>query len=541
MKRRRWALSRCRAWRGLALGLLLCACQPAEPPAIDVAPPPDLAQLDLAVREQFRQLWEADTRDWGALAQWFHVYRYPDSAERCYREAILQQPLEPRWPYLLALLLVEKSDPSAAEYLEAALALAPEAPQIRLQLADMARRQGQAEQAAEGYRAVLAARPKDAAARFGMGQLALQRGDAPAALEWLLPLAEEQPNAAELNYALGTAWRLQGDATRAAAALERVPDSNLHQLPLQRDDPWQAAMQQMDRGSRMLTRRGIRASREGDHARAARLFGAAVQSDPDGVEERLNWALALSQLGRHEAALAQIDAALNRSVADSDMQLRVRTEQARLLTLAGQPTQAERLLQALLDDHPEQLRARLELARLLHTRGDMSGALAQYAQLRAAGAASPELVFWQAAALLALPDRAAAAEQLRRDLHDDPERQRLQLLQWRLLATDPRADRQSLNSARDQTLALTPSPNVLQVETLAMLLAGSGDHERAARWQQAVVSALEQAAPAQAALVESLHIARRRLTLYREARRPLKAWEPTERPLALRIQVPGGG
>jgi Tfp pilus assembly protein PilF len=528
----------------LCLGWLLLAGACTPEPLASVDPPPDLAQLDQAVREQFEELWSEGQgagpvapevrRNWGALAQWFHVYRYHASAATCYEHAMRVAPDEPRWPYLRGLLATEHGDMAQARPLFLrALALAPDAPHVHVRLADLARSEGELDSAERGYRAALALDPADSAARFGLAQLALEGGDAEAALEWLVPLSAEQPEAAELNYALGTAWRLAGDNARAEAALGEVPETNLHQVALRREDPWLAELMRTDQGARQLTRRAVQAAQRGENDRAAVLFGAAVQRDPDGAEERLNWALALARLGHHEQARSQIEQAIARAEPGSELEARIQLESGRLHAQAGRPRQGEAQLRSLLARRPDQSRARVELSRLLHTRGELEGALEQYQALRETDAFSAELAFWQAAAGLALDQRDAASRQLQLDIAAFPKASRLQTLHWRVTATQQPPDLQALREAMAQLTGLEQPLDVLQAETLAMTYAALQAYPTAIAWQEAVVHALageSRSAP--------LRIVRRRLALYREGKRPEKAWETTERPLELPVRSP---
>jgi tetratricopeptide (TPR) repeat protein len=526
--------------------VFLNGCAPESPPFESVEVPQDLAEMDRAVRLQFEQLWHqgsdtstpaAERGNWGVLAQWFHVYRYPDSAVRSYTNAMLVEPDEPRWPYMKALLLAEQGDTAKARTLfQAALTLAPEIAPIHVQLGDLARSAGDLETAEAHYKQALVLRPTDAGARFGLGQLALLRGDAAAALQWLEPLSEEQPDAAELNYVLATALRLNGDIEGAQVLLARVPEENLHQTGLRRFDPWWNELMQIEQGSREVSRRAVQAARRGEDQRAAVLFGIAVQRDPNGPEERLNWALSLSRLGHHEQAWEQIQEAIARAQPGSDMQARARTEAARLATVAGRPRQAQTMLEALLSEQPELAQARVQLGGLLHSLGDLHGALEQYQALRDADAFNAEVAFWQAAALLALGQRDRVADQLVIDRRNYPEVARLRQLHWRLIATQPVANPQRLWALlHEANQSLQDPPKLMEAETLAMIYAALDEYSAAIAWQQVVMETLSaepEAGPSQ------IQIARRRLTLYQENKRPSRAWEASEQAIAIPVRSP---
>lgn len=528
-----------------AVLLIATACAPTEHSLESVSPPADLPRLDLGVRQQFAQIWSdgtdnlsgpepLDRRNWGALGQWFHVYRYHDSAARCYRNAIKTDGTDPRWPYFLGVLTAESSSTDLARtYFDSALALAPDALHVKVRLADLALGEGDLQQAEQRYLEVVTARPSDPGARFGLAQIALQRRDAKGALALLEPLASEQPEASELSYALGTAWRLIGDSTRAAKALAQIPKSNVNQIALRREDPWIAELTRTDQGSRLVTRKGIQAANRGQTARSAVLFGAAIRLDPEGSEERINYALALSQLKRHRDALEQIAEALRLATPGSDVHVRARLEQGRLLAQAGRKEAAETALRGLLVDHPGEQRARVELSRLLHSRGELGLALEQYEALRKSGMASGELAFWHAAALLGLRQLDKAKSQLEADLTQHPDAKDLRLLWIRTLASSASsAPKPAIDGLR--WLDRLDSPmTVLRAETAAMLHASLGQYDKALAWEQAVVDALKSAG-----LTKPLQIARRRATLYREHKPAATVWEAAERPLDAVVTPP---
>lgn len=524
--------------------LVATACTSALDPLEAVSPPPDLPQLDLGVRQQFSQIWSDGTEDpagpaprdrhnWGELGQWFHVYRYHDSAARCYRNAVITDAANPRWPYFLGVLSAEAGATDLAKsYFESAVALAPDALHLKLRLADLALSMGDLQQAEQRYREVVTIRADDPGARFGLAQIALQRGDGENALALLKPLVSEQPDASELKYALGTAWRLTGDTARAAEALAQIPKANVDQIALRRDDPWMAELTRADQGSRLLTRKGIQAANRGQTGRSAVLFGAAIRLDPEGPEERINYALALSRLNRHRDALQQIAEALKLARPGSDIHARARLEQGRLLAHAGRNKAAETVLRELLVDHPNEQPARVELSRLLHSRGELRLALEQYEALRASGADGQELAFWHAAALLGLGQIDSARTQLEADLSQHPDDQNLRLLWIRTLSSA--ASEPEPTDAGLQWLARLDGPiTVLRAETTAMLHASLGHYDRALAWEQAAIDTL-----ASAALTKPLQIARRRLTLYREHKPAATVWEPSERRLDAVVASP---
>lgn len=535
--------------------MLVAVAACAERPSSDleeVERPPDLEQLDQAVRRQLEELWQrlddtgGDGRKasergaaWGALGQWFDVYGYADSAERCYTNARRLDPEEARWPYYLGSLAENTGDLDAAEgYFEAAAELAPDVVAPRVRLGDLALRHQDPDRAEIFYREVLAVHPNDPGALLGSGRLALLRGDAAAALEPLETLVALQPEAVQVHYSLGLAWRQLGDEEGAAEHFRQVPEENLDQVFLVFDDPWERELQLLDRGARNFTRRGVRAFRRGQHERAAVLLGRAVAADPDGAEKRINYALALREAGRFAAAAAQLEVALRQSADDPRMAARAHLQLGRLLAAGGRPAAAIPHLEATLAIDPQSVPAHVALGRLYHNQGRLEAALAHYARVRQIDRPFAATRFWHAALLIVLGRRRDALESLTEDLRELGDERQLHLLLARLLAVSPEsmapeAGLRDVARARQILAGETAPPDVLFAETAAMVAAADGRLAEAVAWQRAAVDALADVRPRRAA-----HTARRRLVLYERGEPCRNPWEARETPILEAVEAP---
>lgn len=557
----------------LATGLVLLGCGPAEPargPGAkgvgelpgeqeaeleQVEPPPDLNDLDLAVREQFQEIWRASrTEDageagpaWGRLGQWFDVYGYENSAARCYRNARALDPGEPKWPYYLASLAERAGDLAAAEEgFQAAAALAPRAPAPKVRLGDLALSRQQPERAEDLYREILADDPEDPGALLGMGRLALLRGNAAAALPPLGRLVRTQPEAAQVHYTLGLAWRQLGDEEKAAHHFGRVPQDNLDQIPLDLGSPWDEELRLLDRGARTLTRRGVRAFRRGETGQAAVLLGAAVSADPEGPEKRINYALALRGTGHWAAAEEQLQEALRLASPESEQAAKAHLELGRLMAARGRGEPAAEHLQASLAIDPRSGPAHLELGRLRHAQGRLEEALGEYAAARQAEGSQSEVRFWHAAVLMALGRAGEARSSLEEDLEHLGEDRALRLLLARVASAAPDDGLRDGQKAREELQAAgaaggapagageaAAGPDVLYAETAAMVAAEAGLFGQAVAWQRAAVEALAGVKPRSA-----LHTARRRLVLYEQGEPCRTPWEAGEAALLLPVEAP---
>lgn len=542
-----------------ATSAVLIACHPtanATDCPVDgalatVEPPPDLEQLDLAVRDQYHQLVEELERArtvgpcgaigaaWGRLAQWFDVYGYPASAGSGYRNAQSLQPEEPRWPYYLGRLEVAdgRLDEAATRFRRAA-ELAPDEAAPRVRLATLALERDELESAEQALLEVLAAEPQQPGALLGLARVQLAQGRPEAAVETLRPVEGAQPEASEVSYTLGLAWRQLGEAERARRYLGRVDEENVLQIPLDPGFPWDTELHQLDVGARTLTQRGVRAAARGDHQAAAVLLGRAVAADPEGPEKRINYALALERLGRYPAARAELARALELAEPGSGLALKAHLVTGRLLAERGRPAEAIVHLEEVLAGDPGSLPAHLILGRTLHSQGDLEGALRHYGAARELPEAPDDVQFWHAALQLASGRPDAARRELVAEISRPDGSRQSRLLLARLLSTAP-APAPGDPTVAHQLLAdgAPPDgvPDVFFAETAAMVAAAAGRFDEARAWQSAaieVLGSLRSHLPVQTA--------RRRLALYLEDQPSRTAWERSERLITLPVEPPPG-
>lgn len=553
LRRQYW--TRRRSWRLAALAVITSAVAFAvacrmpkteRSPLETVDRPPDFAQLDKAVRDQFDDLWqrlekaEAGSNPsvsgaaWGAVGQWFDIYGYGDSAERCYRRARSLVPDDPHWPYYLGRLAETAGDFSAAQAcFVAAGELAPTEAAPRVRLADILLQLQELDRAEALYDEVLETAPDNPGALFGSARVAQMRGHPEAALDPLLKLVERQPEAVQVRYALAVVWRDLGNDDRAAQELEKVPDDNLDQISLSRDDPWDDELQRLNQGARSFTRRGVRAFRRGDRERAVKLLGQAVIADPSGPEKRINYALALREAGRWGDAAEQLEEALSRSDEGSDFATKAHLEYGRLLAVRGRPVDAAAHLEQALAIDPRSVPAHVELGRLDHRFGRLEAACDHYASARAVDPTNPTIGFWHAALLSILNRRDEAVEAVEEDLRRVGDDRLLDLLLARLLVTDEKPHGGDIDSARQILEEFGGTPDAMYAETAAMVAAAAGDFGLAQAWQRAVIDVLADARPR-----TSVQTARRRLVLY-ERREPCRTpWESREAVMLVAVTAP---
>lgn len=541
-------------WPGILLLLLTlsgCGGQ-GEPDSSTAVPsePPGFDLLEPAVRAQFAELRDhleamrhetgpdssiALGQAWGSMGNWFQVYRFPDSAIRCYLEAIPLDPTEPRWPYFLGLLQVQSGQlEDAAEAFSASIQRDPDGNAARIRLAELHARQRRVEAAEQLYLEALRRVPGETSARIGLARLALEQRQPERVVALLEPLERlgsgDAAVSADRHYLSGQALRMLGETERAHHHLDQLPHDYTRRRPAGAQDPWLDALHSIDLSSNHLTRLGHRAYGRGEFERAALHAGTAARLNPDNPELRSNYAAALLALGQTGTALEQIDQALQQ-----DPQLaRAHLVRGSALLRTQRPSAArDALLEAIRID-PELSEARRQLGRLHQRLGNFEAALEQYAVLRSRSEQLPDIRFWHAALLSALGRHPEALKALDEDRKQVPDGRALELLRVRILAcTEDKALRAPREAAALLEALSRDSIDVLQAETEAMVAAALGDPALAIEWQLRAIEVLETLRAD-----EHLKMARRRLALYREAEVCSRPWDLVESVIIKPVRPP---
>ncbi|MGB0135582.1 tetratricopeptide repeat protein [Dokdonella sp.] len=524
--------------------VFVVGCSPSTPQGIvEVAPPKDLAVLDVTVRDQFEAIWGTlrEAREsgegrgiaWGRLGQWFDAYRYDDSAELCYANARLHDPEEARWPYYQGLIAVQIGDIDLANrrFSEAAQR-APDAPGPQVQLGDLALAQSQLEVAESRYRLALSLDADNPEALFGIAQIALARNDPKSARDTLEHLLVLQPNASQVHYSLALAWGQLGDRKRAARHMSKVPEENGDQVRLALNDPWINELLAIDVGAVALTRRAVQAVNRGQRVEAALLFGQAVTADPLGPDKRINYAKALIAVDQANSAIEQLERALALSKDQPESASRAHLALASLYARQRRASLAEPHLFAALANDPGSVDGHIQLGRLRQAQGNHEAALAEYATVRNMAGANAEVCFWHAALLVILKRHDDAQKAIEKDLERLGDDAHLRWLLSRVLAATQDVGPETLARA-SALLGDEKNPDVFFAETAAMVAAAQSRFADAEAWQRVAIDALDGERTRLAA-----HIARRRLVLYQQRQSCRNPWEVTERVIFRKIAAP---
>ena len=215
--------------------LMIAVCLPAAGRAqfesLRPIPAPGLVGVSEEVRallEERRRRVEslASTQDtlpedlaeaFGTLGQLFFAYRFVDSAEASFANALDLNPADFRWAYFLGLLHREERrlDLAATDF-ERVLEAQPDHQAALLRLGEIHLEAGDQGAARSVYTRVLEIDHSVAAALAGLGRVALAEGQPAEAVPLLEAALDEQPEATRLHSLLARAQRRLGNEEEAA-------------------------------------------------------------------------------------------------------------------------------------------------------------------------------------------------------------------------------------------------------------------------------------------------------------------------------------
>jgi tetratricopeptide (TPR) repeat protein len=457
---------------------------------------PDLSGLDPVVADQLHQArkeTEAVIADpsadidrlaaaYGTLGQLYHAYELLDAAESCYVNASFLAPQDFRWVHLLADVarLEGELEEAAARY-EAAWSLQPYDFAALVRLGEVATELGRREDAEAAYKTALSLSPGSPSAMAGLGQLALERRDFDEAVAYFEAALKAAPEANKLHYSLAMAYRGTGDMETARRHLEqrgtvgvRPPDPVVDQLQL------------LTEGERVHLVRGRLAFASGRYQEAADEFTAAVAADPESARALVNLGTALGQLGDLDAAIDKYEQAL---AVDPD-QLTAHFNLGSTLIEQDRAVDAIGHLEAVLQSTPYDAEAHLLMARALVANGDDWASLEHFKRAAELDPANANAVTGGAAALVRVNQYVRAKSVLDAGHRRIPDSGAIAFALARLLAACPEAGVRDGARALELAQAVYGArPDPRHAQLLAQALAELDRCEEAAEWQQKVVDA----------------------------------------------------
>jgi len=358
---------------------------------------------------------------------------------------------------------------------------------------------GQLDKAEADIEQVAASFPDFPGLELARGALALRRGNAAGAVGHLSGFLKRAPENLRATYLLGLAEMQRGDYELAEGYLVRylsaLPQSAraamvLAQVRLARHDSFGAEevllpfADDPDAPPEVFAALSRALARQGRLGEAERRIAEAVARAPDNADYRVTHAERLAQLGRADAAGAELEAALkvdpsNRSAA----LLRIKGALQQ-----GRHDEALRWARELAGERPDDASALNALGLALLGNGDVAGARAAFKQAMAARPGFPDALLNLARLALRDGDSAAARGLLEDVLADNPGHTEAVLALAQLDAADGDTPLQVERLQR----AIDANPNNSRLwEALARALLSRGEPERALTHLQTVPAALK--------------------------------------------------
>lgn len=456
----------------------------------------------------------------GKLGSLYHVYKIEAAAQRCYANALRLNPDSFRWVYFAGFLADEMGQP------EDALALYRRAGRLKPGYSPLSLRRGESwlelnrlELAQEALENAAEKPGLRASALYYLAQIDLLKRRYREAIIKLEEVLELDPGADRAHYPLARALRAIGEHDRARDHLskrgQRYPAV---------DDPMINELHALNLGARQFHANGMKAIKKQDFPAAVKAFKQGLTIDPDNLNARISFARALFLAGEESQAEEQLRAVLTRSPTHPLANFLTGV----LLEHKGQVQQATEQYRKTLQIDPQHFGARFNLANQLFKSGNFREAASHYTSAMTANPDIPPARLFELIALnrIDTPD-SAIRSRLEATLETYPEQHVLKYALVRLLVMS--IDEQTQDNARALVLAtelFNALPIPPHIGLLALASAANGDFEQAVILQNQVLSAVMWMGPEQRQHTMEV------LTAYQHEELPAFAWHEDDTVLA---------
>jgi len=298
---------RCPAWAAMAL---IAATSLAA--GTEVAPPPDLSQVEPQVRaliESAREKLASDldsAEAWGYYGSVLIVHEFLSEAITAYETAARLDPSDFRWPYQVAARLSADEPVASLEYFESALAARDDYAPLHVRYGGILARMGKTEAALASYRRAVELDRRNAFAHAGLGKCLLDTGDPEQAKTHLYRAIRLNPRCRPALSATADYWRRAGDLDEAEVFAARAAGVADTAAP----DPVLTAVEQMGVSTTAVLNRADALVHAGRTAEARREVRKLVQDNPGSFQGRRAWGKLFLDEGDYEQAIEQFRAAL---------------------------------------------------------------------------------------------------------------------------------------------------------------------------------------------------------------------------------------
>ncbi|HTG44226.1 MAG TPA: tetratricopeptide repeat protein, partial [Verrucomicrobiae bacterium] len=247
---------------------------------------------------------------WGTLACVLMHYEFVEQANMAFTRAAQFAPREARWPYLHALLLLNRDRPEATRYLRLSTTLSADVIAPRFQLAQLLMEQGRATEAEREFQRILQQSPSHARSWLGLARLRWAAGRLDECGQYLARCLSDPQTARSANALLAQVQQKRGDRTAAAESARRSA-SLPEDAPLP-DSYWEGALRlRVGRKARLQEASALIDQQRFREAIAALAVIAHDYPSDDDVLYLTGWTL--NRLGRFEEAETALREQLRRT------------------------------------------------------------------------------------------------------------------------------------------------------------------------------------------------------------------------------------
>ncbi len=485
----------------LFLGLALTGCRnnPPAPAGRVLLPIPaqDLNALEPAVKTQIStgqadldKAINANLSDdllgeaFGEIGQMYHAYKLFAAAEACYRNAQTLLPKDYRWPHYLGYVYQNSGKPEqAVSSFQTALAQKPDYAPAMIGAARNYLKLNQSDKAEPLFKQALNFNLTKGAALAGMGDLALANRNYAVAILSFEQALKEMPEATELYYPLAQGYRGLGDTAKAEESLAKRGTGEV-----KFGDDLMAALSDMTSGAYSHVSRGVGLMSAQKYPEANEEFRLAVESDPENITARINYASTFVLLKKYDEAKAQLNELLRRS----PNYAKAHQSLGMLAAQLGKDEEAVKHFRTGLAVDKNLADANLVLGDALMRLKKYSEAEAAYLRQTELTPRNPSPHMKLVPSLILQKKFAAGRDKMEHLVKGMPKHRDVAMVMVRLLAACP--DSAVRDGKRAVALAeerLTKESKPIYVQTMAMAYAEAGDFAKALEKQRSVVDTVE--------------------------------------------------
>lgn len=301
---------------GASIPLFACVlCLPAQGRSTVNFLPAIRDQIERAEREA--KAHPDDAKAAGVLAMTLHAYEQYDAAARSYSRAYALDPRAFDWPYLLGAVDMQQGDfDGAVKAFRSALQIRPGDLAAELRLGQSLAAAARWDEAGEVYRRILESHPDCPQAWYGLGRAQAGKGDRAAAAQSYSRACDLFPQYSAAHLALAGELRRLGKPAEAGQHAVAYSKNSSAEPPLA--DPLLRRVRELNQGAQAHMQRGIELEKLGKLDEAIREHEAALATDPDNIQVRVNLISLYGRAGDPARAVEEFEAATRLSPGRSD-------------------------------------------------------------------------------------------------------------------------------------------------------------------------------------------------------------------------------